>query len=200
MRGYNVKIMRKLCRPMSTINQLLTVVDNKLSRIVNNKISTVVDNILSTVLLENLSKVPLWTFFTLKISTWFDLELRHCRCGETEMFQALVCQDWSIIGKGWHFFMDFPSHFRFGYVRLEIGLMFHELAWTNWEVWNRREIIWIHPKILASSIHHAWKCPNLHPSPASDGMSDPVLQMSSLRCSNLSTFAFMKTVLYEHLP
>ena len=34
-------------------------------------------------------------------------------------------------------------------------------------------------------IYQAWKCPNFCLSPESDGMSDPVLQMSRLSCSQL---------------
>ena len=39
--------------------------------------------------------------------------------------------------------------------------------------------------ISGLSIYQAWKCPNFHLSPESDGMSDPVLQMSRLSCSQL---------------
>ena len=88
MSGYSVKIMRKLCRPMS-INQLSPVVDNKLSTIVNNRISAVV-NTLSTVPLENLqlhsepfSHRPdlIWNLICFRTQTFV-----------AEMFQALVCQ------------------------------------------------------------------------------------------------------------
>ena len=126
-----MKIMRKLCCPMS-INQLSPVVDNRLSTIVNNRISAVVDNTLSTVPLENLqlhsepfSHRPdlIWNLICFRTQTFVAVVKLKCFKPWFVRLDPLLVQD--------DIFMNFPSQFKFGYVRLEIGLMFHELAWTN---------------------------------------------------------------------